>query len=88
MLIAVNTTRLRGWLTVRRASHAATVANDANDVISVDNELYYTDTTDGNGAIEEFNPATQLNTLYQLPDIPATDRQPAEPAARRRIPIR
>ena len=69
LLIAINTTNLGDGLPDATLP-ALAVADDANDVINVNGELYYTDTTDGNGAIEEFNPATQLNTLYQLPEFP------------------
>ena len=32
--------------------------------------LYYTDTNDINGEIGAFDPATQINTMYHLPEYP------------------
>jgi len=64
---------------------ATTVADDVNDVVSVGNDLYETDTTDFNssynGSIEEFNPATQLSTLYPLPIFPQMNPEPNPPPA-------
>jgi streptogramin lyase len=51
-------------------------SDDANDVITVGNDLWYTDTTDLNGEIAEFDPSTQLNTIYQLPEFPSTATPP------------
>ena len=74
-LIALNVNNLANGLTLGTLP-AVSAANDANDVVSDDNELWYTDTTDSNGAIEEFNPATQLNTLYELPEFPPPPNPP------------
>ncbi len=46
-------------------------SDDANDVVSVGGELYYSDSTDGNGAIGMFDTTTQLNTIYTVPLFPA-----------------
>ena len=54
-------------------------ATDANDVVSVGGTLYYTDTNDINGEIDAFNPATQLNTIYQLPEWPLPAGNPPNP---------
>lgn len=46
------------------------VTTDANDVISVGNDLYFTDSLDGVGQIGEFNPTTQAYSVYSVPQLP------------------
>ena len=44
-------------------------ANNANDVISVGSDLWFTDPTDGVGQIGKFDPVTQTNTEYPVPPM-------------------
>lgn len=44
--------------------------DDANDVVSADGSLWYTDSTDGLGEVGTFNISNQINTTWGLPQIP------------------
>ena len=61
------------------ATSGATAADDANDVISLGGEIYYTDDNDINGEIGAFDPATQINTMFPLPPYPTTPPPQQDP---------
>ena len=46
------------------------MTDDANDILSVDGELWFTDETDGDGQIGAFNPLNQDNAVFVVPEFP------------------
>ncbi len=57
---------------------AITAADDAESIVSTDNELVFTDTADSE--IGVFNPYTQLDTMYAVPPLaPLPPTTPTEP---------
>ena len=46
------------------------MTDDANDILSVNGELYFTDETDGVGQIGAFNPLNQDYAVFVVPELP------------------
>jgi streptogramin lyase len=56
---------------------AVITTTDANDIVSVNNNLYFSDSLDGVGMIGEFDPYTQIYSVYQVPQLPPSPVPPA-----------